>query len=226
MLGRSDLGGRASGGTRRDERAGGERAAERLATEQDSLTRTALAISLLSESSAARVPTAVVVELVENGGAAAALAAKALASRDSEAERPQIERLSKSGDPLIRAHIALGLADSREASAVGLLREIYRFEQDADVRHAVVTALSRRSDRSRLRTLELAADLDGDERVRSAARLSLKGARLSPLPRGRSGLWLTLAASGEPRNARPRLGSAPRAERRFPWSPTPTGKCS
>ncbi len=185
-------------------------AAQRLATEQDSLTRTALAISLLSESSAARVPTAVVVELVENGGAAAALAAKALATRDSEAERPQIERLSKSGDPLIRSHIALGLADSREASAVGLLREIYRFEQDADVRHAVVTALSRRSDRSRLRTLELAADLDGDERVRSAARLSLNGARLSPLPRGRSGLWLTLAASGEAakRPAQARIGTS------------------
>ncbi|MCC6900953.1 MAG: HEAT repeat domain-containing protein [Polyangiaceae bacterium] len=171
-------------------------AAERLATEKDPLTRTALSVSLSRESSAAHVPTAVLIELVESGGAASAVAAKALAARDTLAERPQIERLSKSGDPLIRAHIALGLADSRDPSAVGLMREMYRFEQNADVRHALVTALSTRSDRSRLDTLKLAADLDGDERVQSAARLAVAGARLSALPRGRATLWLTLTESG------------------------------
>lgn len=196
LLGRADpVVVRAAARAVRDPRTGVV-AAERLATEKDPLTQTALAVSLAHESSAAHVPTAVVLELVESGGGAAAVAAKALAARDAEAERPQIERFAKSGDPLIRAHIALGLADSREPSAVGLMREMYRFEQDADVRHAVVTALSARRDRSRLETLKLAADLDGDERVRSAARLALAGARLAALPHGRATLWLTLTESG------------------------------
>lgn len=174
-----------------DER-GATVAADRLATESDALTRSALAIALAREASARRVPTRVVVDLIEAGGGAAAMAAKALAARDGEGERTQVERLARSGDPLIRAHVALGLADSREPSAVGLLRDMYRFEQDADVRHAVVVALSRRAERAREGTLALAAALDGDDRVRSAARLALRGSRLSPLPRGRGALWMTL----------------------------------
>lgn len=171
-------------------------AADRLAGESDPLTRAALAIALTRESSARRVPTRVIVELLEGGGAAAAVAAKALSARDDATLRPQIELLSKSGDPLIRAHVALGLSDSRAPSSIGLLAEMYRAEQNADVRHAVIVALSRRTDSTRRATLRLAADLDGDERVRSAARLALKNVALSPLPTGRSALWLALVDSG------------------------------
>jgi len=183
-----------------------ERAAERLANETDSLTRVALAVSLAHEASAGRVPTRVLIELLEEGGAASPVAAKALASRDDEHTRPQIERYAKSGDPLIRAHVALGLADSRDPSSVGILGEMYRAEQNSDVRHAVVVALSRRADLSREKILALAADLDGDERVRSAARLARKGARLGALPAGRGTLWLALvddsSAGGPPAQAR------------------------
>lgn len=206
LLGRADpVVVRAAARAALDERSANV-AAERLANETDPLVRVALAISLVRESSARRVPTSVVLELVEGGGGAAAIAAKALATRDGESERPQIERLAQSGDPLIRAHVALGLGESKEPSAVGLLGEMYRFEQDADVRHAVVVALSRRTDRTRQATLRLAAELDGDERARSAARLALRGTRLSALPRGRSTLWLSLvdggAKSGAPPEAR------------------------
>lgn len=210
LLGRSDpVVVRAAARAALDERSANV-AAERLATETDPLVRVALAISLVRESSARRVPTRVIVELVEGGGGAAAIAAKALATRDGDSERPQIERLAQSGDPLIRAHVALGLGESEEPSAVGLLGEMYRFEQDADVRHAVIVALSRRADRTRRITLRLAAELDGDERVRSAARLALRGARLSALPRGRSTLWLSLVDGGAKAGAPPaaRIGTS------------------
>jgi len=170
-------------------------AAERLVGERDPLTRTALAISLASPEGARHVPTRVLSTLVEEGGAAAPVAARALAARDSEALRPQLRELFDSGDPWIRSHIALGLADSSDPSAVGLLAHRFRAEREAGVRHAIVVALSRRVESTRVSTLELAANLDPSTPVRQAARRALSGVRLTSLPKGAGSFWLQLVDS-------------------------------
>ena len=91
-------------------------------------------------------------------------------------------------------HVALGLAKSKDPSAVGLLERAYRFEQDADVRYAIVVSLSRRSEPTRMRTLDLAAELDGNRRVRTAARVA-HGSRLRPAETGNATFWAVLAES-------------------------------
>jgi hypothetical protein len=167
-------------------------AAERLAKEKDPVVRTALAIALAREPSARLVPTKLLTELALGGGPAAPIAAKALAARD---ERATIDLLLGSSDPLVRTHVALGLSDNRDPAVVGLLSRRFKFETDASVRYAMVVALSRRSETSRRVTLREAADLDGDTRVRQAARRALSGSRLPALPRGTGTLWLSLVAS-------------------------------
>lgn len=166
-----------------------------LSREKDPVTRQALASCLVVRSGADLVPTEMLSTLIEDGGAAAPLAAMALGARDSLGERPQIELLLKSGDALVRAHTALGLGTSHETSAVGLLASVYRFESVAETRYAVIVALSQRKERARIRTLTLAANLDGDASVRQAARAALTGARLTALPRGSGTFWLTLVQS-------------------------------
>jgi hypothetical protein len=167
-------------------------AAVRLATEKDVALRSALGASLASPAAAREVPTPVLVELVDEAGAATPIAAQALAARDSQDLRQRIEPLLGSADALVRASVALGLADSREPSAVGLLERAYRFETSSMVRHAIVAALSRRRERSRSRVLSLAADLDGDRAVREAARVALAGHRVPALASGRGTLWVSL----------------------------------
>jgi cellulose synthase operon protein C len=155
-------------------------AARRLAVEPDPLLRTALAVSLVRPEAADLVPTSVLTALFEARGAAAHLAAFALAARDGDAERPRLRELLGSGDPLLRAHVALGLARSKEPSAVGLLDDAYRFESDPSVRRAIVTALAQRAEPGRERTLRLAADLDPDDKARTHARRALGRGRPGP----------------------------------------------
>jgi len=169
-------------------------AATRLAREKDPATRVALAASLAIPDAEFHVPTHVLVELIDSGSAAAPLAVRALAARDSEALRPRIAALLESGDALIRVHAALGLGDSQRPSAVGLLSRVYRFEPSAQVRYAIVIALSRLAHSGR--TLGLAARLDGNSRVRGAAKRALAGRRLYGLAPGSAVLWLALAPSG------------------------------
>jgi hypothetical protein len=169
-----------------------ETAAQRLAGEKDPALAGALATSLAQPSAADDVPTSVLVTLVDEAGAATPIAAQALAMRDSQELRQRIEPLLGSADALVRASVALGLSESKEPSAVGLLERAYRFEVSPGVRHAIVTSLSRRRERSRLRALSLAADLDGDRTAREAARLALSGHRLPLLGRGHGTLWLSL----------------------------------
>lgn len=168
-------------------------AAARLVHEKDPATRVALAAALAAPEGANRATTRVLVELIDSASAATPLAVRALAARDSRTLRPRIEALLESGDPVIRAHAALGLGDSSSPSAVGLLSNAYRFEPSARVRHAIVIALSRLP-HSR-RTLELASRLDGDAGVRSAAHRALTGRHLHELVAGPSVLWLELAPS-------------------------------
>lgn len=175
--------------------------AERLVHEQDALTRAQLAVALAFEAGRARVPTSTLFELLESGSPSAPLAALAIAGRDSEILRPRVEALLASGDPLVRAHAALGLGVCESPTAVGLLERAYRFEPDRTVRRAIVVGLSQRSEATRRRPLKLAAELDPDATVRQAARLAHAGHALSPLPLGVTSAWLEVesrpAADGE-----------------------------
>jgi HEAT repeat protein len=171
---------------------------ERLAVEPNRSLREALAAGLTSLEAAERVPSDVLLALIEARGLAAPLAARALSVRDSRSLRPKLLSLLESDDPLLRSHVALGLGRSNESSALGVLSRAYRFETDSSVRLAIVRALATRPEPARERTLRLARDLDASLSVRQAAALALaKAAPAADLP-GPDSAWLELTAAGNP----------------------------
>jgi hypothetical protein len=153
----------------------------------------AVGAALLAHPDGGSLPTSVLAAWAEAGGPLSPLCARALPARDDEALRGRIKRLLEGTDPVVRAHVALGLARDPEPSAVSLLTSAYRFEEDAGVRRAVVRALSRRTEVQRTATLALARDLDPDDEVRSLARAALEGRALEP--------GLRPAVGAEPRRA-------------------------
>jgi HEAT repeat protein len=169
--------------------------AARLAGEKDAPLRAALAICLAVPAAADRVPTDALLELVETHGAATPLAAYALAARDGKVLRPLLSTLLASSDPSLRAHVALGLARSDEASAVGLLAATYRFEPDARVRRAVIRALAARRERGRALTLRLARDLDPDDTTRALAGAALAAEKTRQPPSSQAAAWLRITPS-------------------------------
>jgi cellulose synthase operon protein C len=169
--------------------------AERLALEANPNLREALAIGLASLDSAELVPSDVLLDLIDARGLAAPLAARALSARDSRSLRPKLLALLASDDPVLRSHVALGLAHSRESSALGLLSRAYRFETEPSVRLAIVRALAIRSEPARERTLRLALNLDGSRAVRQAAALALAAAVPAVDTPGPDSLWLELGTA-------------------------------
>jgi HEAT repeat protein len=167
-------------------------ALERLSTEPPGPTRTQLALGLVDRDARRRVPVRTLLELVEEGSAAAPLALFALGARDSEETRPRLVEFASAPDALLRSALNLGLGDSATPSARSLLATNYLFEPEAEVRRAEVVALGRRHEPSRLATLELAAQLDPDARVREAARLAGANVTSSTFTAGRAALWLAL----------------------------------
>jgi HEAT repeat protein len=165
-------------------------AARRLAVEPDAGLRTALALSLVRADAADQVPTSVLTALLETKGAAAHLAAFALAARDGDAGRPRLRELLASVDPLLRTHVALGLVRSEQASAVGLLDDAYRFESDPLVRQAILATLAQRPEPGRARTLRLAADLDPDDLARATARRALARSEPRAAARPNATAWV------------------------------------
>jgi HEAT repeat protein len=172
----------------------------------DSVT-VALGAALLAHPEGGDLPTSTLASWAEAGGPLAPLAARALATRDDEALRPRLKRLLEGSDPVVRAHVALGLGRDPEPSSVSLLTRAYRFEDDAGVRRAIVRALSRRTEVQRVATLEIARDIDPDEETRSLARTALSGRVLDPglaAARGieprRSVAWITV----RPNDAKPK----------------------
>jgi HEAT repeat protein len=138
--------------------------------------------------------TAKLAEWAERGGALGPLAALGLAARDSEPYRSRLMALLEGTDPLVRAHVALGLGASPQRDAVALLAEAYRYEADASVRRAIVRSLGVRTERRRITVLRLARDLDPDPGVRALARSALAGRRvgIDVARRGRRVAWVTL----------------------------------
>jgi HEAT repeats len=166
--------------------------AERLAIEPDPVLREALAASLVSSPAAELVPSNVLLDLLDAGGLAAPLAARALATRDSHTLRPKITALLESDDPLWRSQAALGLGESHEGSALGVLERAYRFETDDTVRLAIMLALAARREPARLRVLTAARNLDAASAVRQAAALALTGAKPARDATGPTSAWLEL----------------------------------
>jgi hypothetical protein len=190
---------------------------ERLTREKDPVLRASLALALAVPDAADRVPNRLLVELLETRGAAAHVAALALAARDDDELRPRVRELLSGTDPILRAHVALGLARSAQPSSVGLLGEAYRFEVEPRVRRAIVTALAARSEPARRVTLELASALDPDPEVRRIAREATRATpsgplndtwpegatesatawfQLPPAPRGQEGRMLVVDTAG------------------------------
>ena len=162
----------------------------------------AAGVALLALPDGGALPTQLLATWAEGGGPLSPLAARALPSRDDEALRGRIKRLLEGTDPVVRAHVALGLGRDPEPSATALLVSAYRFEEDAGVRRAVVRALSRRAEVQRMATLVLARDLDPDDDVRALARAALDGRDLDPAPRPvrgpeprRSVAWVNVRAT-------------------------------
>lgn len=150
--------------------------------------------ALLAHPEGGPLPTALLTVWAEQGGPLSPLAARALASRDNELVRPVIKRLLSGSDPVVRAHVAMGLGGDPEPDGVTLLVNAYRFEEDVGVRRAIVRALSARKDVQRKKTLELARDLDPDAQVRALARSALGGRELSVpvFSAERTAVWITL----------------------------------
>jgi HEAT repeat protein len=181
-------------------------------------------VALLAHPDGGELPTQVLAAWAEAGGPLSPLAARALPARDDEAMRGRIKRLLEGTDPVVRAHVAIGLGRDPEPSAVTLLTQAYRFEEDAGVRRAIVRGLSMRSpaEVQRVATLTLARELDPDDGVRALARAALEGRdeepRLAPAlgvePR-RSVAWITLQPSegrGAARDALPRAARVVRSD--------------
>jgi cellulose synthase operon protein C len=167
-------------------------AVRRLLVERDPVLRVALAIGLADPAAAELAPTPLLLELSHGAGPASLLAASALSARKDADLLPLVRELLTSGDPWLRAHTLLGLSRARDADALGLIENAYRFEPDPAVRHAAVVALSRRPESVKRRGLQLAAELDSSRAVREAALLALSGQVLSDGVLGPETYWLEL----------------------------------
>lgn len=153
----------------------------------------AAGVGLLADPSGRSVPTSTLAAWAESGGPLAPPAARALPSRDDDVTRGRIERLLEGSDPVVRAHVALGLGRDPEKDAVSLLADAYRFEDDAQVREAIVRALSERKEAQRVATLETARALDPDAGVRALARAALAGRALPPpSAQSQAAAWVTI----------------------------------
>ncbi|MFO0592491.1 MAG: HEAT repeat domain-containing protein [Polyangiaceae bacterium] len=162
----------------------------------------AAAVGLLANPGGRGVPTSTLAAWAEGGGPLSPLAARALPTRDDDVTRGRIKRLLEGSDPVVRAHVALGLGKDPEKDAVTLLVNAYRFEDDAQVRSAIVRALSERKEPQRVATLETARALDPDDGVRALARAALTGRALTPTNAvGQAAAWIAIEdndAGGKP----------------------------
>ena len=173
-----------------------------LQSEKDEATRHVLALGLRGGDPNGTVPTLVLVDRAESGGADAPLAALALAQRKDDAQKTKLDTLLASRDPLLRLHTALGLANNEDPESVGRLAHAYRYEADVQVRRAVMRALALRKEDAPIRTetLRLAATLDPDGLVRGYADRAQKGLPIDAVPATLDVAWIRVipAQGGAP----------------------------
>jgi len=141
------------------------------------------------------VSTNSLLEWAESPNLSSPVFARLLGTRDTAMSRPRIERLLFSGDPDVRAQIALGLGDSPQPSAASLLARAYSFEANPAVRRAIVTGLANQHRHAGQRWLELAERLDPDPVVRSLAQRGLTGIIGFPTSVGHHILWVHISSA-------------------------------
>ena len=159
--------------------------------------RSAASACLATSRGRARVDSGTLWSLVAEAGPGRPLALRALAARNDPGLRAALQTLLADSDPELRAHVARGLGESADPSAVGLLGARLEAEIDDGVRHAIVIALGSRRGPTVSSWLTRAARLDPSAAVRSAARLALAGVSLDDPAPGRELLWLELRAAPE-----------------------------
>lgn len=178
-----------------------------------SLVAVASAVGLLAYPNGRKVPTSTLAAWAEGGGAIAPLAARALPSRDDDVTRGRIKRLLQGSDPVVRAHVALGLGADPEHDAVTLLVDAYRFEDDTAVRAAIIRALAERKEPQRKETLEAARALDPDDGVRALARAALAGRPLAPpVTVSQAAAWVAIEDNDAGAAPKPRSGRVVRSD--------------
>jgi hypothetical protein len=106
-----------------------------------------------------------------------------------------VDALLASRDPVMRMHLAWGLAASAAPDATGRLAAAYAWEPDEGVRRAIVRALAARTGAdadapARRETLALAAALDPDAVTRDVAKRARDGLHPQAPPAGREVAWL------------------------------------
>jgi hypothetical protein len=168
--------------------------ARRIQDRGPSAVRDALASALRGDVEPANVSTRALLDWAEEPVPASAVFARALGPRDGELIRPRIRRLLASGDPLLRAQVALGLGRSAEPSAASVLADAWALELDPLVRRAIVRALSAHAHPRARALLRATASLDPDLESRELARLALGGMRLDTPPAGNRIAWIALEA--------------------------------
>jgi HEAT repeat protein len=172
----------------------------RLAVEQDETTRQVLSVGLVEGDPGGRVPTTTLLDRAQAGGPDAPLAALALARRADEELAPKVDALLGSRDPVMRAHVARGLAASKAPDTAGRLARAYTWEPVAEVRRALVEALAARSGKEKdapsvRDALELAAHLEPDRVTRLLAQRALAGLAGPGRSPGREVAWLRVVAA-------------------------------
>ncbi len=171
-----------------------EPCARQLAATTDPVVRDGLSASLLGMASHTAVSTSTLLDWAESPRVSAPIFARLLGPRDSDSYRSRIERLLSSGDPDVRAQLAIGLGSSPRPSAAALLAQAYAFEPDANVRRAIVVGLSAKNSTIGRVWLDRAARLDPDPLARSLARRG----PLASDGRGDQMLWLRLSTTQAP----------------------------
>jgi len=157
--------------------------------------RDTLSLALVDPPDAASLSTHQLLQWSEASRERATLSARLLGARDSKLVRPVLERFLASGDPVLRAQVAIGLASSPDPSSVALLVDAFDVEPSAMVRRAILRALSRRHSGLRTRWMRALSALDPDPGVRALASLASRGVVLPTEPRGGDVVWVHVKPS-------------------------------
>lgn len=143
------------------------------------------------DSSAARaMSTLLLLRGLDADPTSAPLFARLLGTRDSELVRPRLRQLLASGDPVMRAQVALGLATSPMPSSTSLLLSAFETEDAPSVRRAIIRALSHHSPALHASFFKEIATLDADTEVRSLAFLAARDVQLPVAVLGSDVFWV------------------------------------
>jgi len=184
------------------ERSAAERLLARVATETDGPTLLVLSGGLAAMDDEATT-TRRLADRVREGGIDAPLSSLALARRAREEDQDAVAVALASPDPVLRAHVARGLASAAPPWSDGLLAQAYETEVNAAVRRSIIAALAtRRRDGTvplRERALDTAARLDPEAAIRTLADRALRGLPPPALPSRGGAVWLrVMTGAGTP----------------------------